>query len=146
MSQHRLLSPSERMKMIEERLPIWQLTLKLTRLAHAEHYPDGRLGEDIQLLYVGMAVGIGDLEDRPMSTNKIAGYLGLTRRTAQRRLDRLVELGAIWRDDTGYRLSRGKALAHTRHIPPAWHAVAAAAQRLPKLRTIMIGQIADKKP
>lgn len=88
-----------------ERLAISRLLLELARIFHAKTYegPGGKpFGAEIDIVFVGACVAIGDLEYRPMSASDIAGYIDMPRATVQRKLEQLVRRGIVSRAGTKF--------------------------------------------
>lgn len=81
----------------KERLRVYRLTLELTKIMHYSIYDGMNFGATVDGLFVGCCVGIGHAESRPMTATKIAHYLNMSRTTVLRKLDELIELGAIER-------------------------------------------------
>lgn len=61
------------------------------------------------LTWIATAVALGHAENRPMTSGNVAEYLKLDRVTAKRKLDKLVEMGAIVRDGDHYFLPPARA-------------------------------------
>lgn len=96
--------------MAPQRLLIGKLLLDVIRIVVRTHFGDhfhyGALVSDLLLC---VAVGIGDLEDKPMTSTKVAIVAGLPRPTAIRRLRDLEVDGIIIRQNDGtYKLSRSR--------------------------------------
>jgi CRP-like cAMP-binding protein len=91
-----------------ERLAIAKLLLELARAFHNKTYkgPGGKpFGAEIDIIFVGACVAIGDLERRPMNASDIASYIDMPRATVQRKLDQLVRRGIITRVGNKYWMS-----------------------------------------
>lgn len=91
-----------------ERLAISRLLLDLARVFHNKTYegPGGRpFGAEIDIIFVGACVAIGDLERRPMTASDIATYIDMPRATVQRKLNQLVRRDIIGRAGNKYFMS-----------------------------------------
>lgn len=87
----------------DDRLRISRLTLDLVRAMHSSLY-DGRahLGTKVDTLFVACCVGIGHAENRPMTAAKISHFLDMPRTTVLRKLDELMDIGAVERSGNNY--------------------------------------------
>lgn len=52
-----------------------------------------RFGRDLDILFVGLAIWLGDYEGRPMTPHKLAEYLGMPRATTIRKIEELKRRG-----------------------------------------------------
>jgi DNA-binding MarR family transcriptional regulator len=117
----------------EPRLAICRCILETMRLAMPVLAPD-KPG-DAHLFQLVLAVFVGTAEGKPMSTTKLALYLGIPRETVRRRLKDMIEAGIV-------EMRRGRAclsesvlttpqsLKATREIIALFHV---AAGKLPKM-------------
>ncbi|MDT9046471.1 helix-turn-helix domain-containing protein [Escherichia coli] len=74
-----------------------RLTIDMVRLAYSAYFSDDNFSSHADLVLLCMAVGIGQLEGRPMSASKIAQYIGMPRVTVLRKLADLRARGLIER-------------------------------------------------
>jgi DNA-binding MarR family transcriptional regulator len=83
---------------------IVHLYIDLTRALGGQARPERpeRFGADATLLLIRAAVYIGTIDGRPLTATKLADYLGLPRATVIRKLQQLVQRGAIEREDGHY--------------------------------------------
>jgi DNA-binding transcriptional ArsR family regulator len=91
-----------------ERLAIARLLLELTRVIYNSRYTgsgEKPFGTEIDIVFVGACVAIGDLEHRPMSASDIAAYIDMPRTTVQRKLKQLVRRDIVTRHGTKFWLS-----------------------------------------
>lgn len=91
-----------------ERLAISRLLLDLARVFHNKAYKEtgGKpFGAEIDIIFVGACVAIGDLERRPMSASDIASYIDMPRATVQRKLDQLVRRNIVTREGNHFLMS-----------------------------------------
>lgn len=91
-----------------ERLAISRLLLELARAFHNKSFtgPGGKpFGAEIDIVFVGACVAIGDLENRPMSASDVATYIDMPRATVQRKLDQLVRREVVIRRGTKFAMS-----------------------------------------
>lgn len=84
---------------------IARLVLDLCRTTHETLFPGVRFGSDFDLLFVFLAVFIGEAEGRPMTGSKIAAYLDKPRPTTLRKLEKLCRRGFIERERRRYTVS-----------------------------------------
>jgi biotin operon repressor len=75
----------------------------IMRTVHGTYAPVSEsFGTRLETFFVGLCIAIGDLEGKPFSVAKIAGYLRVPRTTVIRRLDRLQRWGLIDRRGRHY--------------------------------------------
>jgi hypothetical protein len=83
-------------------LAMWRLHLESTRLIHAAFFPTGRLGTDIDLVYVLGAAVVGYSGRRASHASGLARALGMPRETVRRKLNQLVRRGLIRQEGKRY--------------------------------------------
>lgn len=71
--------------------------IDMMRGAYTAYFDDDNLASNSDLLLLCMAVGVGQMEGKPMSALKLAQYIGMPRPTAMRKLAELQALGLIQR-------------------------------------------------
>src|SRR5215470_11941185 len=106
------------------------LSRMFVEIAQAEH---ACLDLDLHSWLTGMLVSIGTLEGKPLNASKLANILMCSRTTILRKLEVLVEHGAVRKRGTTYYVSTDWLNAHTAHIPPIMRAVIKAAAALAAL-------------
>lgn len=74
---------------------VLKLCLYLVRELHADYRPHEPFGRALETLMIMVALRLAQLEGRPMSAHKVALFLDMGRMTVRRRLDQLVEEGAV---------------------------------------------------
>lgn len=74
-----------------------RLTIDMVRLAYTAYFAGDNFASGSELVLLCMAVGIGQLEGKPMSASKIAQYIGMPRATVMRKLAELQAMGLIER-------------------------------------------------
>jgi hypothetical protein len=84
------------------------LFIMLARALHGNIFPanEGNFGRDIEAVLVALAVSIGHTEHRPMTSTKIAHYIGMPRTTVLRKLVELKNRGVIVREGNHFCLSQ----------------------------------------
>lgn len=107
----------------DSRLAIAKLFIELARVFYTGD-TGASFSSDLQLIFLGSCVAVGDLEKRPMSVSDVAGYIGVPRATAQRKLAELVRRG--WAERAGTRY----VLTAQMHAHPAWKNAVKLVQRV----------------
>lgn len=79
----------------DHHLILMRLTLKLMRTAAADFFGSSRAASSSDLVLITMAVAIGQIERAPMSSTKIAAYIGMPRVTTLRKLGELHARGLV---------------------------------------------------
>jgi hypothetical protein len=64
--------------------------------------PDEHFGSRLETFFIGMCVALGQFEEKPFSSAKIAAYMCVPRTTVLRRLNRLESWGLIYRQGRHY--------------------------------------------
>ena len=78
----------------------------MAKTVHASIYgEDANFGANIDGVFVACSVLIGQVENRPMTANKISLYLGVKRPTVYRKLQELVDLDVLVRKGRVYFVS-----------------------------------------
>src|ERR1043165_540204 len=73
------------------------------RSLHGAYAPQTEpFGTRLETFFVGVCVALGQLDGRPFSVSKIAGYMRVPRTTVMRRLKRLESWGLIYRAGRHY--------------------------------------------
>lgn len=105
----------------DERLAVCRLMVSMAKTVHASIYgANANFGANIDGVFIACAVLIGHAEQRPMTTNKLALFLGMKRQTVQRKLDVLVEMDVLARKGRLYYVSRNR-LQNDGHVLDALH-------------------------
>ena len=86
-----------------QRLVLCRLMLDIMRTVHGTYAPPSEpFGTRVETFFVGLCVAMGEIEGKPFSVAKIAGYMSMPRTTVMRRLDQLQKWGLIDRRDHRY--------------------------------------------
>ena len=86
-----------------QRLVLCRLRLDIMRTVHGTYAPPSEpFGTRLETFFVGLCVAMGEIEGKPFSVAKIAGYMSMPRTTVMRRLDQLQKWGLIDRRDHRY--------------------------------------------
>lgn len=91
------------MKVQHVRYIVSHLVLSILRVVSQERLKSERLSETALLIIMG--VSIGHYEKRPMTINKLSGYLGIPRPTLTRHVQRLLKKGLLVQEGTSLFLS-----------------------------------------
>jgi hypothetical protein len=84
----------------EERLIMVRMVLDITRMVHSEYMPPGELfGSRMETLYVGLAVALGHMENRPFTISKLANFIEMPRPTVLRKFEKIERWQLITRRD-----------------------------------------------
>lgn len=78
------------------------MLVALMRTVSAVYYPGMQLIDGIELVFVGIHVFLGYVERRPMTVSRLSRALGMSRATVVRRLETLIEVGYVKRQDNFY--------------------------------------------
>jgi DNA-binding IclR family transcriptional regulator len=79
--------------------------IDIMRTVHGAYAPVSvPFGTRLETFFVGLCVGIGDIDGKPFSVAKIAAYMHVPRTTVIRRLDQLQRWGLIERQGRHYHL------------------------------------------
>ena len=98
----------EKIKHARQREVICRLIIDLMRNVHGVYAPKSEpFGTRIEAFFIALCVAIGNLDGKPFSVSKIAGYMGVPRATVMRRLERLQEWGLVRRHGHYYFLQPG---------------------------------------
>src|SRR5260370_42054026 len=96
-----------KIKEARQRLVLCRLMIDIMRTLHGTYAPVSEpFGTRLETFFVGLCIAIGDLEGKPFSVAKIAGYLRVPRTTVIRRLDRLQRWGLIDRRGRHYYMNK----------------------------------------
>jgi len=77
--------------------------LDIMRIVHDTYAPPSdSFGTRLETFFVGLCVAMGEIEGKPFSVAKIAGFMSMPRTTVIRRLDQLQKWGLIDRRDCRY--------------------------------------------
>jgi len=80
-----------------------RLVFDIMRSLHGAYAPAAEpFGTRLETFFIGLCVALGQLEGRPFSIAKIAGYMRVPRTTVMRRLKRLETWGLIYRAGRHY--------------------------------------------
>ena len=105
-----MLERSKRIARAEQRLVMARLLVDIMRTLRGQYMPVNEpFGTRIETQFVGLCVAIGDIEGKPFSVAKIAAYMGMSRSTVIRRLERLESWGVIERQSRRYFIRPEKA-------------------------------------
>ena len=86
-----------------QRLVLCRLMFDIMRSLHGAYAPATEpFGNRLETFFVGLCVALGQLDGRPFSIAKIAGYMRVPRATVMRRLKRLESWGLIYRAGRHY--------------------------------------------
>ena len=126
--------PHRQFPMARERLLVARTLIEITKgLQRTYANPGEPLGTTVELLFVGICVFIGHLENRPMSASMVARFLEIPRTTAFRRLDKLLKRGLVRRSGRLYYLNEtefNKRAAAS--IPRVFRAISKMGEELSK--------------
>src|SRR5260221_13614878 len=75
------------------------MLVALMRTVSAIYYPGVQLIDGIELIFVGIHVFLGYVERRPMTVSRLSRALGMSRATVVRRLETLIEIGYVKRQE-----------------------------------------------
>jgi DNA-binding IclR family transcriptional regulator len=78
------------------------MLVALMRTVSAIYYPGMQLIDGIELIFVGIHVFLGYVERRPMTVSRLSRALGMSRATVVRRLETLIEVGYVKRQENFY--------------------------------------------
>jgi predicted transcriptional regulator len=81
---------------------IARMLVALMRTVSAVYYPGMQLIDGIELVFVGIHVFLGYVERRPMTVSRLSRALGMSRATVVRRLETLIEVGYVKRQENFY--------------------------------------------
>ena len=81
---------------------IARMLVALMRTVSAVYYPGMQLIDGIELIFVGIHVFLGYVERRPMTVSRLSRALGMSRATVVRRLETLIEVGYVKRQENFY--------------------------------------------
>lgn len=84
-----------------QRVIVTRLGIDLLRGGSQNILGEPDFGSALETQVITMAVSLGQLEGRPMSASKIAGYVGIPRTTVLRKLQALVAAGLVVRGTRG---------------------------------------------
>jgi predicted transcriptional regulator len=103
------------MKLRAQRFALARMYIDLTLAFHATAFPEDKPPEetDANLALVAVAVMMGHAAGNPMNASQIAIRIRMPRSSVRRRLETLIELGLIQRDDGVFYLDAKRA----RHAP-----------------------------
>ena len=74
----------------QQRLVLCRLMIDIMRTVHGAYAPMTEpFGTRLETFFIGLCVAVGDIDGKPFSVAKIAGYMRVPRTTVIRRLDRL---------------------------------------------------------
>lgn len=118
--------PYQKLQRRQERLRNARLLLDLARVFSDGIYGEQRLGASLDGVFVMACVAIGHAENRLMTISKLALYLGMTRQTVMRRLNELIQIGAVERAGQYYYVAPQLTERIDRHILRANHIIEAA--------------------
>ena len=105
-----MLERSKRIARAKQRLVMCRLLVDVMRTLRTHYMPVNEpFGTRIETQFVGLCVAIGDIEGKPFSVAKIAAYMGMSRSTVIRRLERLESWGVIERQSRRYFIRPEKA-------------------------------------
>lgn len=88
-------------KQVQKRIIVTRLGLDLLRGASANILGEPEFGSAMETQVITMAVALGQLEHRAMSTSKLAEYVGIPRATVTRKLQMLEARGVLERNRVG---------------------------------------------
>lgn len=101
---------SRGIKKARQRLVLCRLMIDMTGTVHGAYAPASEpFGTRLETFYIALCVALGDIDGKPFSVAKIAGYMGVPRSTVIRRLDQLQRWGLIDRQGRRYYV-HGKTL------------------------------------
>lgn len=90
-------------KSARQRLVLCRLVFDVMRSLHGAYAPATEpFGTRLETFFIGLCVALGQLDGRPFSIAKIAGYMRVPRTTVMRRLKRLENWGLIYRGGRHY--------------------------------------------
>jgi biotin operon repressor len=88
-----------------QRLVLCRLMIDIMRSVHGAYAPPTEpFGSRLETFFIGLCIALGELEDKPFSTSKIAAFMGVPRTTVMRRLERLEHWGLVHRVGRRYRM------------------------------------------
>lgn len=130
--------PMRNEKRVQARIIVTRLGLDLLRGASVNILQEKNFGSILETQIITMAVALGQMEDKPIPTSKLAEYVGIPRSTVTRKLQMLEASGMMERTAHG---AYAFTAAHLNR-PQVWEFIDHAAQlihsaskRLSKLDT-----------
>ena len=88
-----------------QRLVLCRLMINIMRSVHGAYAPAKEpFGVRLETFFIGLCIGLGDLDGSPFSVAKIAAYMRVPRTTVMRRLAQLQSWGLIDRRGRNYYL------------------------------------------
>ena len=88
-----------------QRLVLCRLMIDIMRTIHSAYAPAKEpFGVRLETFFIGLCIGVGDLDGSPFSVAKIATYMRVPRTTVMRRLTQLQSWGLIDREGRRYYL------------------------------------------
>jgi hypothetical protein len=96
-----------------QRLVLCRLMIDIMRSVHSAYAPTkDPFGVRLETFFIGLCIGVGDLDGKPFSVAKIAAYMRVPRTTVTRRLAQLQSWGLIDRRGRNYYLHEKTLNSH----------------------------------
>jgi biotin operon repressor len=115
--------------------------IDIMRAVDGAYAPAGEpFGVRMESFFIGLCIAIGDIDGTPLSAGKIAAFLGMSRTTVVRRLNRLNSLGLVERQGRYYYLREKtlNSLIDMRSYQRLRHTLSKAAGELSILDTLKL--------
>lgn len=123
-----------RIKQQAQQLALMKLFVDMTNGAAAICLARKTMGADSDVVLLCIAIGIGQLEGRPMSVSQLSQYIGMPRATTARKLSELLKRGLVERlTQRIYRLPPDNL-----NRPEVMQAVAALTRKLHRTSTELL--------
>lgn len=83
-------------------LALMKLTIELVHTASITYFGDDNFSSNCGDVLLGMSVGVGQLQGKPLSVSKLSQVSGMPRVTVMRRLQDMESRGLVERDIKGF--------------------------------------------
>lgn len=116
---------------------VQSLMMELTKLIYKRRYIDlfpGNMGMALELMQVSFLVTVATVSGLPLNTMQISERLHIPRSNVRRHLKKLVQVGRVRRDGIFLRATRDEINRHFKDADEAATMIAAAANKLKRLR------------
>jgi hypothetical protein len=98
-----------KIKYARQRLVLCRLMIDIMRTVHGAYAPASEpFGTRLEIFFIALCVALGDIDGKPFTVAKIAGYMRVPRTTVRRRLNRLHSWGLIDRQGRRYYIQKKK--------------------------------------
>jgi hypothetical protein len=105
MRRKNVKSGPAKIRAARQRLVLCRLMIDIMRNLHGAYAPaDEPFGSRVETFFIGLCIALGQFEQKPFSSTKIANYMRVPRTTVIRRLERLQSWGLIQRQGRHYQV------------------------------------------